>query len=150
MPSARFSRTLEVGSTPSQCWSVLTDVEQVGGWVSIVGEVRETEHLNSYQVLLQDQFGPFKLRADVDVEVTDLEEEKSIGFKGSGQDRHVGTTISGEARMILEPSEKGATIRVEGTYSVLGAVATMGGSTIRKKADTILEEFFSAAAGALG
>jgi carbon monoxide dehydrogenase subunit G len=52
--------------------------------------------------------------------------------------------------MELEPSESGTVIRVEGKYQVLGSVATMGGSTIRKKADTIIEEFFAAVDKALG
>ena len=59
----------------------------------------------------------------------------------------VGTTIGVEARLALEPSESGTVIRVEGTNQVLDSVATMGGSTIRKKADTIIEEFFEAAFG---
>jgi carbon monoxide dehydrogenase subunit G len=145
MPSARFSRTLDVASPPARCWSVLTDVVKVGGWVTVVGEVREIERLKRYQAVLRDQLGPFKLLADVDVDVTDLEEERSIHFKGSGSDRQVGTTINVFARMQLEPTASGTTITIDGNYSVLGSVATMGSSTIRKKADSILEEFFAAA-----
>jgi carbon monoxide dehydrogenase subunit G len=62
----------------------------------------------------------------------------------------VGTTISVDARMALQPSGSGTLLRVDGSYQVLGSVATMGGSTIRKKADTIIEEFFAAAEDALG
>ncbi|MEE8489354.1 MAG: SRPBCC domain-containing protein, partial [Acidimicrobiia bacterium] len=61
-----------------------------------------------------------------------------------------GTTIGVDARMALQPSGSGTLIRVDGSYQVLGSVATMGGSTIRKKADTIIEEFFAAAEDALG
>lgn len=150
MPSAQFSRTLDVASPPGRCWSILTDVSRVGGWVTVVGEVHEIERLKRYQAVLRDQLGPFKLLADVDVDVTDLEEERSIHFRGNGQDRQVGTTINVFARMQLEPTVSGTTITIDGSYSVLGSVATMGGSTIRKKADTIIEEFFTAAARELG
>lgn len=149
MPSDQFNRTLDVARPPGECWSVLTDVERVAGWVTVVNELREVEHLKTYQAELADQFGPFKLRADVDVEVTEIEEKRSIRFTGSGKDRHVGTTITVDAHMTLEPSQPGTTISVDGTYHVLGTVATMGTSTIRKKADTIIEEFFTAAASAL-
>jgi carbon monoxide dehydrogenase subunit G len=150
MPSAQFDRSLEVLSSPGECWKVITDVQRVADWVSVVGTVEEVEPLSRYTAVLEDSFGPFKLRADLDVEVTEFVEHKSIRFVCSGQDRQVGTTIGVDARMALQPSGSGTLIRVDGSYQVLGSVATMGGSTIRKKADTIIEEFFAAAEDALG
>ncbi|HEX6219481.1 MAG TPA: SRPBCC domain-containing protein [Acidimicrobiia bacterium] len=145
MPSGQLSRTLEVAAGPSDCWSVLTDVHRIAGWVTIAHDVSEIERLKTYTVVLQDKFGPFKLHADMDVEVTDVEEEKRIRFRGSGTDRSVGTTISVDASMSLTPTDAGTTIQVEGSYQVVGTVASMGSSTIKKKADTIVEEFFEAA-----
>lgn len=132
-----------------ECWGVLTDVSQVARWVSVVGEVRELEHLSRYEVVLHDEFGPFKLNADLTVEVTDVEEGRSIRFVANGSDRQVSTNISVNARLTLVPSESGTSIEVEGRWTVLGTVATMGGGTIRKKADTIVEEFFTSAAATL-
>lgn len=145
MPSGQLSRKLEVSSSPSECWSVLTDVHRIAGWVSIAHDVSEIERLKSYTVVLQDKFGPFKLHADMDVEVTDVDTEKRIHFRGSGTDRSVGTTISVDASMELTPTDGGTSIQIEGSYQVVGTVASMGSSTIKKKADTIVEEFFEAA-----
>lgn len=145
MPSGQLSRKMEVAGSPSDCWSVLTDVRRVAGWVAIAHDVTEIEHLNSYRVVLQDKFGPFKLHADMDVEVTDVDTGKKIHFRGSGTDRSVGTTISVDAAMELTPTSGGTSIQVEGSYQVVGTVASMGTSTIKKKADTIVEEFFAAA-----
>lgn len=150
MPSASFERTLDVTSSPEECWKVLTDVAQVAGWVTVVGEVHEVEHLESYKAVLTDRFGPFELNADVEVKVVDLEEGRRIRFKAIGSDRHVGTTITVDAEMALLTDGPNTKIAVSGTYGVLGAVATMGAGTIRKKADTIVEEFFSAAGRVLG
>lgn len=145
MPSGQLSRKLDVAVSPSECWSVLTDVQRVAGWVSIAHEVEEVERLENYSVVLRDKFGPFKLNADMDVEVTDVETEKRIRFRGTGTDRSVGTTISVDASMELTPTDEGTSIQVEGSYQVVGTVASMGSSTIKKKADTIVEEFFEAA-----
>lgn len=144
MPSGQLSRKLDVAVSPSECWSVLTDVHRVAGWVSIAHEVEEVERLESYSVVLRDKFGPFRLNADMDVEVTDVETEKRIRFRGTGTDRSVGTTISVDASMELTPTDEGTSIQVEGSYQVVGTVASMGSSTIKKKADTIVEEFFEA------
>ncbi len=150
MPSADFARYIEVTAPPEACWPVLIDVDRVGSWVSIVGDITEIEPLSRYTTVLQDRFGPFKLKADVDIEVTDLEEGKRVRFHASGSDRQVNSTIDVEAELRLEPLDGGTRIAVSGRYSVIGTVATMGAGTIQKKAETILEEFFGAAAAELG
>lgn len=151
MPSANFERTLDVSSSPEECWKVLTDVAQVAGWVTVVGDVKEIAPLETYQAVLTDRFGPFQLNADVEVKVVDVEEGRRIRFKANGSDRHVGTTITVDAEMALATDDAGSTkISVSGTYGVVGTVATMGAGTIRKKADAIVEEFFAAAAQVLG
>lgn len=149
MPSADFERSLTVGRSPEQCWAVLTDVGTVAGWVTVVGEVTEIEHLAAYTAVLTDQFGPFKLHADLDITVTDLDEGSSISFRAKGQDRQVSTSIVVDGTLALEPGDGGTSIQVNGKWNVIGTVATMGSGTIRKKADTIMEEFFTAAAAEL-
>ena len=67
MPSADFERSLTVGRSPVECWGVLTDVGLVANWVTVVGEVSEIEHLQTYQAVLADQFGPFRLKEEMRV-----------------------------------------------------------------------------------
>lgn len=145
MPSDKFNRSMRVKRSPEECWGVLTDVSRVAGWVTVVGEVNELEHLQAYEAVLHDEFGPFKLNADLSIEVTDLEEGRSIRFKAKGTDRQVSTNISVDASLRLQPAEEGTTIEVDGQWTVIGTVATMGAGTIRKKAETIIEEFFASA-----
>ena len=150
MPSADFGRSLEVSRSPAECWEVLTDVHKVASWVTVVGEVREVEPRESYEAVLEDQFGPFKLKADLDVTVTDVDEGTAISFRARGKDRQVSTSINVDASLSLEPSGAGTKINAGGRWTVVGTVATMGSGTIRKKADHIIEEFFAAAAAELG
>ena len=145
MPSDRFERSLRVSRSPEECWQVLTDVQRVAEWVTVVGDVTEIERLANYQAVLSDSFGPFNLNADVAVEVIELDEGNSIRFMGGGKDRSVGTSISVDARMALQPDGTGTIIAVDGSWNVIGTVATMGGGTIRKKADAIVDEFFTTA-----
>ena len=150
MPSDSFDHSLSVAKTPQECWAVLTDVQRVAGWVTVVNQVDEIEVLSEYQAVLTDAFGPFNLNADIAVEVLDVEQDRSIRFKASGRDRQVSTSITVEATMELAPHENGTDIHVHGTWHVLGTVATMGGGTIRKKANKIIDEFFTAAEAELG
>ena len=145
MPSDTFERSLRVSRSPEDCWQVLTDVDTVSSWVSVVGSVTEIEPLSKYEAVLTDSFGPFNLNADVTIDVVELDEGRSIRFKGSGKDRQVSTSISLDARLGLEPEDDGTLISTSGSWNVLGTVATMGGGTVRKKAEKIVDEFFAAA-----
>ncbi len=145
MPSATFERAIRVAASPEACWSVLIDVDTVAGWVSVVHAVQEIEHLATYSAVLADRFGMFNLKADLAVKVVGVEEGRRVRFRAEGKDRQVNTHINVEAELRLEPTDDGTVIAVEGRYNVLGTVATMGAGTIKKKADTILEEFFTAA-----
>lgn len=145
MPSNNFDRSIRVNRSADECWQVLTDVSRVAGWVSVVSHVDEIVPLEKYAAVLTDSFGPFKLNADITVDVLDVVEGRSIHFKCSGSDRQVKTSISVEARLELSEEPPGTVIRAHGSWHVLGTVATMGGGTIQKKADKIVDEFFAAA-----
>jgi uncharacterized protein len=146
-----FSRQLQVLAPPQLSWSVLTDVDRLASWVGIVHDVVEVLRLERYSARLQDQVGPFKLRADLDVAVHVLSDGHEIELAASGRDRVVDSRISVRAVLRLAAADHGgSTIEAEGTYEVTGRVASMGAGVIQKKADRILAEFFSSAARELG
>ncbi len=149
MPSDKFDRSMKVSRSIDHCWSVLTDVETVAGWVDVVNTVTEVAPMERYEAVLTDSFGPFNLHADIGVDVTGVEEGRTLTFKGSGKDRQVNTSISVAATLDLSEEDGQTVVHAHGTWHVLGTVATMGGGTIRKKADKIVDDFFSAAEAAL-
>jgi len=145
-----FNETFSVGRPVEEAWDVLVDVARVSGWVSVVDDVTEHEHLSRYSAVLEDRLGPFKLKADLDVEVTSVEAPSKIVIRADGEDRQVGSRITIGATLALEEVEGGCRVMIEGQYEVTGRIATMGASTIRHKADAILEEFMEAAKRDLG
>ena len=151
MPRSEFRRELTVLASPEESWKSLTDVPLLVSWVGIVEDATEIQPLDRYSAVLMDRLGPFKLRADLDIIVTDVTPGRSISFRASGEDRQVGSRLIIEATMDIQPREpQGTTARFEGFYEVTGRVASMGSGTINKKADKIMGEFFSAAESALG
>jgi len=129
-------------------WSVLTDVQTVASWVTVVGDVQEFEHLAKYRTVLADRLGPFKLAADLEVVVTDLDEPRVITLRAEGEDRQVASRIQIDASMSLQPDGSSTTVDVAGRYEVTGRVATLGASMIKSKGEKILDEFFSAVGAA--
>jgi carbon monoxide dehydrogenase subunit G len=151
VPRSEFRRELTVLASPEQSWKTLTDVPLLVSWVSIVENASEIEPLGRYTAVLMDRLGPFKLRADLDIVVTNLEPGRSITFRAAGEDRQVGSRLVIEATMEIEPGAgEGSLARFTGAYEVTGRVASMGSGTINKKADKIMAEFFAAAESALG
>ena len=145
-----FKESFSVGRPVAECWDVLVDVARVSGWVSVVGDVTEHEHLSRYTAVLEDRLGPFKLGADLEVEVTSVDEPSSIVIRADGEDRAGVARITMGATLGLEKADAGCRVDIEGQYEVTGRLATMGASVIRKKAATILEEFIEAAKRDLG
>ncbi|MGH3662030.1 MAG: CoxG family protein [Micromonosporaceae bacterium] len=150
MPSQNFERELQVTADRARCWAVLTDVELLTSWVEIVHNTTEVAHLERYTAVLQDRVGPFSLRADLGIDVKVPQPERVIEVSAQGEDRQVGSRISVSASLRLDPAPNGVTVSVSGRYQVTGRVAGMGAGIIKKKADKILEEFFSHAAAELG
>lgn len=147
MASETFERTLTVAADPRRCWQVLTDVSLLASWVGIVHEVKQISTLEKYTAVLQDRLGPFKLRAVLDIAVEVVEDGRHVRVRAVGQDRQVNSRISVDGVLKIGtapgPGAAGACVEVTGEYRVEGKVASMGSGVIRKKASTIIEEFFS-------
>ncbi len=150
MPRTEFHRDLPVKSEPADTWAAMVDVPRLVSWVTVVEDAVELELLSKYTAVLMDRLGPFKLRADLDVTVSDVEEGASLKVRAIGEDRSVGSRLLVIATMQVRPEEHGSTISVNGVYEVTGKAASMGSGTINKKAQKILDEFFGAASKDLG
>lgn len=151
MPSMTFNRELSVSSDVKTCWEVLTDVPRLVEWVSIVDDAQEIAPLEKYTAVLMDRLGPFKLRADLDIVVSEVDIGKRIRVHASGEDRQVSSRIGIDAVLTLDELDGGgARVHVDGSYEVIGRVATLGAGMIRQKAAKILDEFFGRAAAELG
>lgn len=150
MPRTEFSREVAVASSPERCWATVTDVPRLVEWVGIVEHAREITHLSRYSAVLADRIGPFRLRADLDIDVDDVEEPHRIHVVAAGEDRSVGSRLTVDAALQLEGDDTSTRLRAHGRYEVTGRVAAMGGGTINKKATRILDEFFANAVCELG
>lgn len=145
MPTVDFARTLSVGSSQEEVWAVVTDVDRVAGWVSVLGAVEELQPLSAYRATLTDRLGPFRLSADLEIDVVEAVMNESIRFVADGEDRQVSSRIQIEALLALSSEGDRTNVNVEGRYEVTGRVATLGASMIKAKGDKILDEFFQAA-----
>jgi carbon monoxide dehydrogenase subunit G len=137
-----FDREIDVSGDSATTWATLTDVPRVVGWISVVEGAEELEPLSRYTAVLKDKIGMFALRADLDITMSDVVEGRRLRGHADGQDRQVGARIVIDGLIELTPDGAGTKVRVSGSYDVTGRAATLGASTIRRKGDKVIEQFF--------
>lgn len=150
MPAIEFERSQVVAADQPRCWTVYTDVPKLVSWVSVLDDAKEISHLETYTATLADRLGPFKLKADLDIKVSEVVPGEHIRVRADGEDRQVASRIMIDAVLSMEPQQDGTLVRAKGSYEVVGRVATMGASMIVKKANKILDEFFGHSVAELG
>lgn len=151
MPGDSYHREASFGQARQLCWDTLIDIDRVASWGEVLHSVEELTHLQSYKAVIESKVGPVRLRAPLDVKVTVQEPGAKAAIHASGTDPQVRSSITIDVSMTLTDMPEGGTRMVlDATYAVLGKAASMGGGIIAKKADKIVEEFFSNAAKELG
>lgn len=143
MPREQFEQELKLAATPETTWATVTDVPRLVQWISILEDAEVIEPLSRYRAVLADRLGMFQLRADLDIQVVDHAEASFLRATAEGEDRQVGSRLAVAVEMRLEPDDRGTRLWIDGSYEVTGRIATLGSSTIRRKADTVIRDFVS-------
>jgi uncharacterized protein len=150
MPATSFERTFTVAAAPEKCWPVVTDVTRLVSWVSVIDQVEELDPLAKYTAVLADRLGPFKLKADLDVAVSEVTEPEQLRVRAAGEDRQISSRLTIDVLLAMAPVAGGTRLSVTGTYEIAGKVATLGAGMVRQKANKILDEFSKRATDELG
>lgn len=142
MAREEFEHGLVVAAPPSSTWKTITDVPKLVRWVGVLEDAEVVEPLATYRAVLMDRLGLFSLRAELDIQVAEYDEPTWLRARAEGEDRQMGSRIAVEVELRLAESGDGTSLTIRGVYDVTGRIATLGSSTIRRKADEILEDFF--------
>jgi uncharacterized protein len=142
MAEFTFDRTVEVTGAAKSIWELITDVPRLVSWIGVVHNAREIEPLEKYSAVIADKVGMFKLNADLNIRFTDVRVSELIIARAEGRDRQLGSRITINGEVQLDPGPSTTTVRVSGSYGITGNAATLGSSAIKRKGDKVLEEFF--------
>ena len=122
-------------------WDFLMDVPTVGRCVPGVERIEAVDG-SAYRGGLKIQVGPIRLSLEgtITVEETDREAGRAR-LRAEANDRRLGGGIRARLSLSLAPAEVGTRVRIDTDLAVLGRIGEFGQPVIRKKADTLLEEF---------
>ncbi len=122
-------------------WDFLMDVPTVARCVPGVDTIEAVDG-SAYRGGLRVQVGPVRLALEG---VITLEEQDRQAWRArmraEANDRRLGGGIRASLSLTLAPAEIGTRLQVDTDLAVLGKIGEFGQPLIRKKADTLLEEF---------
>jgi uncharacterized protein len=137
-----FTEQLSVPVSIAEAWDFIWQVERVAACLPGCTGVVEKVPQKSYVAHIQDHVGPYKVGFDLDVEIGDIQPQKSIKLKASGKDPKLGTSQRVEMLVMLREDGQHMTILdVDAEVEVLGKIATLGQFVVKRKAGDIVKQF---------
>ncbi len=136
-----FTQECVIPVSRERLWELLMDVPNVGRCVPGV-ETIEAADGNAYTGRLRVQVGPIRLSLQGGVTVEEADRDAwRARMRAEANDRRLGGGIRARLSLALAPVEGGTRLQIETDLAVLGKIGEFGQSVIKKKADTLLEEF---------
>jgi carbon monoxide dehydrogenase subunit G len=137
-----FENRAAVPTSPEVLWDFLMDIKSVGECVPGIENVQEIDPDN-YQATLKLRVGPIGLRFEGRMSVVERNrDEWRAVMKAEGKDKGAGGAVSANIVMTLAETSPGQTeLHVNTDANVLGKLGEFGQPVMRKKADSIMQEF---------
>lgn len=136
-----FTQECVIPVERERLWDFLMEVPKVGSCVPGVEGI-EAGEAGAYKGSLKVQVGPIRLllQGTIIVEEQDRSAWRAR-MRAEANDRRLGGGIRARLTLTLAPAESGTRVLIETDLAVLGKIGEFGQPIIKKKADTLLEEF---------
>ena len=137
----KFTQECVIPVERERLWDFLMEVPKVGSCVPGVENIEAVDG-SAYKGRFRVQVGPIRLLLQGTILVE--EQDRSAWrarMRAEANDRRLGGGIRARLSLTLAPAESGTRVRIETDLAVLGKIGEFGQPIIKKKADTLLEEF---------
>ena len=136
-----FTQACVVPVERERLWNFLMDVPAVGRCVPGIQTIEAVDG-RAYHGTLRVAVGPVRLALDGGITVEEQDQQAwRARMRAEANDRRLGGGIRARLSLALTPAEGGTRLQIETDLAVLGKIGEFGQSIIRRKADTLLEEF---------
>ena len=139
-----FENSIEIGVSRDTTWDFLWDVDRLIACVPGCEEASTVEAGKLYKARMVARVGPFKVTFPIKIEVMENEPKKRIKARASGSDNKIGSHLKVELDVSLEDKGDATQLSFVASVDVLGKLATLGHSIIKRKADNDMVKFADA------
>ena len=140
----KFESTITVPAQREAVWDVLMDLSRVGR--SFPG-VEDLEALDdgSYRGTMKVRVGPVSLRIAGTIQILERDRDQwSASMRVEGGDRRVGGGVRGTLDLSLnEVSANQTEVAMSSEVTFIGKLGELGQTVIRRKADSVIQDFAS-------
>jgi carbon monoxide dehydrogenase subunit G len=136
-----FTQECVIAVERERLWAFLMEVPKVGYCVPGVEGIEAVDG-SVYKGRFRVQVGPIRLSLEGTITVEELDLSLwRARMRAEANDRRLGGGIRARLTLTLSPAESGTRVHIETDLAVLGKIGEFGQPIIKKKADTLLEEF---------
>ncbi|MFQ5540602.1 MAG: CoxG family protein [Candidatus Binatia bacterium] len=137
----RFENQIELSVPREKVWQFLWDVDRFITCVPGCKEARTVEEGKIYNATMVEKVGPFRVEFPIRIEVEQSEQFSTIKARASGSDSRIGSHMKVVLEVDLKENGSGTLLSFVVSVDILGKLATLGHSMIKRKADQVMREF---------
>jgi carbon monoxide dehydrogenase subunit G len=135
-----ITKSTDVPATQERAWALVSDMPKLCACIPGLDGLTDLEP-NRYSATITDKLGPFRLQLPVQLAVVSRDEPRRLAAQVSGNDGRGQARVKGSVEALLEPAGDGTRLTVTASIDVLGKLAALGATPMRRRADDIFNEF---------
>jgi uncharacterized protein len=139
-----FENAVEIAVPIERAWEFLWDVDRFIVCVPGCEEAQTVEQGKHYSATMVAKVGPFKVTFPIKIEILESEELARIKARASGSDNKIGSHMKVDLDVSLEGKGDATVLSFVASVDILGKLATLGHSIIKRKAEQDMAKFAQA------
>lgn len=145
-----FTQQITIAVPPGRVWEFLWDIERMARCIPGCREAKVVEAHKRYEAVVAERIGPFKVSFPLQIDVFEADAPRRLRATATGKDAGLGSSLKMTLDLQLTAAGAGATaLDLRTDITVLGKLAALGHSMIKRKADEVTGQFASALRAAL-
>lgn len=138
-----IAEKFDLPAAQPEVWRLLRDTNRLASLVPGVENVTaiESADCEAYQAKVTEKVGPFKVTLNLEIQMTELLEPAMLKATVRGADSHRLSHATGSVQVALSLAGAGTEMQFEAAVEVLGKLATLGATVIRRKVTELFAEF---------
>ena len=136
----KFQGNLSIARPVEKVWEFLWDIEKLTSCIPGCEGVKTIKDREKYELTVKDSVGPITVHFELLAEVKKLEPLKRIEIALEGKDFKAGG-VRQTMTLVLTAKGSDSEIDFETDVNVFGRLGTLGYPFVKKKAESVINEF---------
>ena len=137
----QFEEQIAVAAPREKVWNFIWDVDRFIACVPGCKEAKTIENAKIYTATMVEKVGPFRVEFPMRIEVEQSEPLSHIKARATGSDSKIGSLMKIDLDVSLKEEGSGTLLSLVATVDILGKLATLGHSIMKRKANQVMAEF---------